>query len=67
MPISSYNREGIVPIYFNDCSYYYNKKGKLKKMYANIPPAVNGLFNGLNTNLLKYILTEENSNNAEDW
>lgn len=48
----------------NDFSQYYDKEGNLKKYMNDVPGAYEGLFNGLNKNLLAFM---DKKKKAENW
>ncbi|WP_154859507.1 DUF4468 domain-containing protein [Cyclobacterium xiamenense] len=67
VPASQYSAGGMVSINFNDGTAYYNKKGKLRKMYETIPSSIETLFNDLNSNLSNYLLSEKKEYDKDDW
>jgi len=67
VPASQYSTGGRVSINFNDGTVYYNKKGKLRKVYITIPTSIETLFNELNSNLSNYLLIEKKANDKDDW
>tara|TARA_B100000963_G_C22467042_1_gene598357 strand:+ start:240 stop:815 length:576 start_codon:yes stop_codon:yes gene_type:complete len=66
VPASQYSSGGFIPVNFNDGSVYFNKKGKLRKMYASIPNSIESLFNDLNEDLKIYLTKENNGTNEDD-
>ncbi|WP_417619839.1 DUF4468 domain-containing protein [Oceanihabitans sediminis] len=70
VPASEYTPGGMKTINFSDGSAYYNKKGKLRRMYKSIPTTVEALFNDLNKSLSNYLISEQlskESNESDDW
>ena len=52
------------PINLSDFSKYYDKDGNLKKYMNDVPASYEGLFNGLNKNLLTFM---DKKKKAENW
>jgi len=46
---------------------YYKKNGNLKNLYKTIPSSVETLFNRLNMDLSKYLLTKKKNNDTGVW
>lgn len=67
VPASQYNKSMMIPINFNDGSDYYNKKNNLKKMNETIPTSISGLFNELNDDLKRYLVTTQQKKDKDDW
>ena len=61
----SYDVSGHGTVFVNfDKGVYWNKKGKLRKVYSKIPNQIETLFNGLNMSLKNYLYDKTEK---DDW
>ena len=57
-------KQTITKVDLNNFSQFYDKDGNLKKYSTEVPAAYEGLFNGLNKNLLTFL---DKKKKAENW
>lgn len=63
----SYSLGGWFPLSIDDTSGFYNKKGKLKKAFKEVPESVSSYFSDLNFDLNLYIESKEVIKKKNDW
>lgn len=66
IPATQYYSGGYQNVNFADGSYYYNKKGALRKQYTTVPYSITKIFNDLNNSLNIYLKTNKGKEVVED-